>query len=116
MKNPITVSEVKHPKCSHAVLYPGEDGKRKRKYFTNETDALDFAGKRMKELGVNGSAFGTITDGERNALNCWRAFAAGKDAPDLLVVIRDYIGRWNEKNASVDHRRGSRPLCRSSGR
>jgi integrase len=101
MKNPVTVSEVTHPKCSHAVLYPGEDGKRKRKYFTSETAALDFAGKRMKELGVNGSAFGTITDAERNALNCWRSFADGKAAPDLLVVIREYIARWNEKNASV---------------
>lgn len=101
MKNPITVSEITHAKCSHAVMYPGEDGKRKRKYFTNESDALVFAKKRMAELGVNGSAFGTITDAERNALTCWRAFAAGKDAPDMLVVIRDYIGRWNEKNASV---------------
>jgi integrase len=101
MKNPVTVSEVRHPKCSHAVMYPGKDGKRKRKYFTSETDALDFAKKRMDELGVNGTAFGTITDAERNALNCWRSFAAGKSAPDLLVVIRDYIGRWNEKNASI---------------
>ena len=101
MKEPVTVSEVIHPKCSHAVLYPGEDGKRKRKYFTSETAALDFAKKRRAELGVNGSAFGTIADAERNALNCWRSFAAGKAAPDLLVVIREYIGRWNEKNASV---------------
>ena len=101
MKNPVTVSEITHAKCSHAVMYPGEDGTRKRKYFTSESDALTFAKKRMEELGVNGSAFGTITDGERNALTCWRAFAAGKAAPDMLVVIRDYIARWNEKNASV---------------
>lgn len=101
MKNPVTVSKVKHPKCSHAVFYPGEDGKRKKKHFTNETAALEFAKKRLEELGVNGSAFGTITDAERNALNCWRAFASGKAAPDLLIVIRDYIDRWNEKNASI---------------
>ncbi len=102
MKNPVTISATpSHPKCSHRVFYPGEDGKRLAKFFTNESDALDFAKKRMTELGVNGSAFGTITDAERNALNCWRSFADGKPAPDLLVVIRDFIGRWNEKNASI---------------
>lgn len=101
MKNPITVSEVKHPKCSHRVLYPGEDGKRKAKFFTSESDALKFANKRMEELGVNGSAFGTISDAERNALTCWRAFADEKAAPDLLVVVRDYIREWKQKNASL---------------
>lgn len=100
MKEPVIVSEITHAKCSHAVMYPGEGGKRKRKYFTSETDALDFAKKRRAELGVNGSDFGTITDAERSAVTCWRAFAAENDAPDLLVVIREHIARWNQTNAS----------------
>ncbi len=100
MREPVTISEVNHPKCSHAVFYPGPDGKRKRKYFANETDALDFREKRIKELGLNGSTIGTITDDERSALTCWRSFAADKAAPDLLVMIRDYIRTWNEKNDS----------------
>jgi integrase len=102
MKNPVTVSKTPtHPKCSHRVFYPGEDGARKSRYFTNESEALTFAKKRMDELGINGSAFGTITDAERNALTRWRSFAAEKEVPDMLVVIQDFIRGWNEKNASV---------------
>lgn len=101
MKDPVTVSEVSHPKCTHACLYPGADGRRKRKYFTNETDALDFAKKRREELGINGSAFGTISDDERAALTCWRSFAADHAAPDLLVVIRHYVKEWKTKSGSV---------------
>jgi integrase len=102
MKAPVSVKKVSHPKCSHAVLYPGEDGRRKRKYFTNETDALEFAKKRTEELGLNGEAFGTITNSERLALEVWRSFAtATPDAPELVNVIRDYIKAWRERNASL---------------
>ena len=103
MKNPVTISETpSHPKCSHRVFYPSEDGKRKAKFFTNETDALSFAKECTAELGVNGSAFGTITDAERSALTYWRSFAAkSPGTPDMLVVFRDYARVWNEKNASV---------------
>ena len=103
MKDPVTIRETpSHPKCSHRVFYPGEDGKRKARFFTNETDALKFAKKRMAELGVNGTAFGTIADDERAALTYWRSFAAkSPGAPDMLVVLRDYERTWNEKNASI---------------
>jgi hypothetical protein len=93
MKNVVTVSEVSHPKCTHACLYPGEDGRRKRKYFTNETDALDFANKRREELGINGSAFGTINADER-------AHAEAK----LAEFIKTYekgapkLATWAEQN------------------
>ena len=101
MRNPVTISETTTGKCSHVVFYPGADGKRKRKHFTNETDALNFAKERRKELGVNGSEIGTITADERSAITCWRSFIADNPAPDLLVVIRDYVRTWNEKNASI---------------
>jgi integrase len=103
MKELVRISEVtSHPKCSHRVLFPGEDGKRQAKFFTNETDAMAFAEKKRRELGVNGSAFGTISNGERSALDCWRAFVTDhKDAPDLLVVIRDYVKEWKGRNASI---------------
>lgn len=102
MKNPVTISEVTHPKCTHRVFYPGEDGKRQSKYFTNETDAKLFAKKRMAELGVNGSAFGTIEDNERAALTYWRSFAAkATGAPDMLVVLREYGRKWSERNSSI---------------
>jgi integrase len=104
MKDPITVSEThSHPRCSHRVFYPGEDGRRRKsKFFTNETDALDFAKKCRAELGVNGSKFGTIEDRERSALTFWRHFATTTpEAPDMLVVLRDFVRKWEERNASI---------------
>lgn len=101
-KEPVTIKEITwHEKCTHRVLYPAEDGKRKSKYFTNETDALEFAEQRRAELGVNGSGFGTITADERAALSAWRAFTAGRNAPDLLTVVRDYSAKWKERNESI---------------
>ena len=103
IKDRITIAATAgHPKCTHRVRYPGEDGKIKQKWFLNETDALDFAKKRRKELGVNGTAFGTITDDERSALAFWRAFrSTSPTAPDLLSMVRGFSQTWKERNESV---------------
>lgn len=101
MRDPITISETSTGQCTHLVRYPGPDGKRLRKFFTDETAALDFAKERRKELGVNGSDIGTITADERAALTCWRSFITDNAAPDLLVVVRDYAKTWAASNASV---------------
>jgi integrase len=102
MQDPVSISKTPtHPSCSHRVFYPAENGTRKSRYFTNESDARNFANKRKEELGLNGSAFGTITDGERNALSCWRKFASENPAPDLLVAVHSFIADWKEKNSSV---------------
>ncbi len=83
-------------------MYSGEDGRRCRKYFTNETDALAFAKKKEAELGINGSSFGTINDDERAALTFWRSFTttATPTPPDLLAVLRDYQREWMASKAS----------------
>jgi len=104
VKDRITIAETpKHPRCSHRVRYPGEDGKIRQKWFTNETDALAFVGTQRKELGVNGTNFGTIADDERSALAFWRSFS--KDStpapPDLLTVLRDFKTTWQASKASV---------------
>ena len=104
MRDPVTVGETpSHPKCSHRVLFPGEDGKRKAKFFTNETDALAFAKKKREELGVNGTKFGTMDEDERAAVSAWRAFVstAATAPPDLLTVVRDFAAKWNQQKASV---------------
>lgn len=102
-RDPVTVSEISwHEKCSHRVLYPGENGKRRSKYFTNETDALEFAKGLKEELRLNGTSFGTVTSEEQAALDSWRVFKSQyEEAPDLQTVLSDYMRQWTASNASV---------------
>lgn len=104
MKDPVTIGETpSHPKCSHRVFYPGEDGKRKAKFFTNETAAIEFAEKIRKELGINGSKFGTMEEDERAALSAWRAFvsSASSTPPTLLDVVHGFARDWKQRTGSV---------------
>lgn len=103
MKDPISVSECKHPRYTHRVRFPGADGKRKDRFFTNETDALKCAQEQRKETGENGTTFGNISEEERSALAFWRAFnaSASPSPPDLLSVLRDYKMTFLASKASV---------------
>jgi integrase len=98
-----TVSEAKHPRYTHRVRYTGPAGKTLQAWFKNETDALAFAKERDKEQGVNGSKFGSVGDDERAAVAYWRDFVekATTSPPDLLSVVKDFAGRWNEQKGSV---------------
>lgn len=98
-----TVSEANHPRYTHRVRYTGPAGKTLQAWFKNETDALAFAKKRDKEQGVNGSKFGSVADDERAAVAYWRDFVekATTSPPDLLAVVKDFAGRWNEQKGSV---------------
>jgi integrase len=91
------------------VRFPGADGKVEQKWFTDETSALEFAGKKREELGINGTAFGTIAETERSALSVWRDFVAKASSPppDLVTVIREYAATWNQKTGSVTIRDAS---------
>lgn len=104
MKDPVTIGETpSHPKCSHRVSYPGEDGKRRAKFFINETLALAFANKIRKELGINGSQFGTVEESERAALAAWRAFVASASStpPSLHDVVKEFAANWKTRTGSV---------------
>lgn len=103
MREAVSVSECKHPRYTHRVRFPGPGGKRKDRFFTNETDALDFAKKQRKETGETGSAFGSIGEKERAALAFWRAFAesASPKPPELLTVLKDFKAGWLASKASV---------------
>jgi integrase len=103
MKDPIFVSECKHPRYTHRVRFPGADGKRKDRFFPNETAALTFADLQRKETGEIGTSFGSISENERAAISFWRAFetSASPSPPELLSVLRDYKRTFIASNASV---------------
>jgi integrase len=104
MRDKVTVCSTKHPNYSWVVRYPGADGKRCQKYFTNKAEADTEAKARRAELGEVGEAFGSMAEPERAALAFWRGFVASvPDAPPpaLLSILQDYAGRWKITRASV---------------
>lgn len=103
MRNTVSVTECKHPRYTHRVRFPGANGKRVDRFFTNETDALTFAKDQRKETGETGTAFGSMAEDERSALAFWRAFesATTPKPPDLLTVMKDFKTSWLASKASV---------------
>lgn len=100
----VSVRPTKHERYSWVVRWPGADGKRPAKLFTNKTDALAWAKDRRAELGDVGQAFGSITEPERAAVMFWRSFAASvPDAspPALLVILQEYAETWKATRSSV---------------
>lgn len=103
MASPVTISRCKHPRYSFRVRFPGGNGKRKDRFFTNETEALEFAGQQRKETGLMGTVFGSLSEPERAALSFWREFQVEADPPppELLTVLREFRREWLASKASV---------------
>ena len=103
MTDKVTVRKTKHVRYSHIVRWPGADGKRIAKLFTNETAALLWAKERRAELGDVGESFGSITEAERGAVMFWRAFSISTPGvpADMLPVLQEYAKRWRVARASV---------------
>ncbi len=103
MKNTIEAVACVHPRYTHRVRFYGPDGKRKDRFFTNQTEAVAFAKEQSKETGKLGRDFGFIAEDERAALAFWRAFAssATPTPPDLLSVLKDYKATFIASKASV---------------
>lgn len=103
MKNTIEAVACVHPRYSHRVRFYGPDGKRKDRFFTNETEAAAFAKEQSKETGRLGRDFGFVAEDERAALAFWRAFVATASPvpPDLLSVLKDYKTAFLASKASV---------------
>lgn len=99
----VRLKESKHPRYSHRVIYPGPDGKRLDRFFTNETEAMKFAEEKRVELGEVGESFGSISEDERAALAFWRAFGneIGSTRPELLGVLRKAKDEWTASKGSV---------------
>lgn len=92
----VSKAKSEHPRYPYVVRWPGPDGKRLAKFFTNDTDALTWAKDKSSEAGQLGSDFGTVGEDERAALAFWRGFMDGQDPapPALLSVLQDYAHRW----------------------
>lgn len=105
MTEKVTVRKTKHVRYSHIVRWPGADGKRIAKLFTNETAALLWAKERRAELGDVGESFGSITEAERGAVMFWRAFVSSTPGvpadADMLSVLQDHAKRWRTARESV---------------
>ena len=103
MTEKVTVRPTKHARYSYIVRWPGPDGKRVAKLFSNETEALIWAKERKAELGDVGESFGSITEAERGAVMFWRSFVVTTpDAPaDMLPILQEHAHRWRMTRASV---------------
>lgn len=103
MRDPVSVTECKHPRYTHRVRFPGADGKRLDRFFANETAALNFAKKQREETGDVGTGFGSMLEDERSALAFWRAFTATAKPtpPDLLSVLKGYKAEFIASKSSV---------------
>ena len=103
MKNTVDISDCKHPRYTHRVRFPGPDGKRADKFFTNLTDAEAWAKTQRKETGAMGTDIGSVAEAERAAVVFWRAFVKDTSPapPALLTVLQDFKKTWTASKASV---------------
>jgi integrase len=104
MRNTVSVTPCKHPRYSFRVRFPGANGKRVDRFFTNLTQAEAFAKEQRKETGEVGTAFGSLADSERSAIEFWRAFSAtaSPPPPTPFSVLQDFAKRWKAAKASVN--------------
>jgi integrase len=102
----VSKSPSKHVRYPFCVRWPGTNGKRMLKLFSNDTDALKWAKEKSAELGRTGSDFGSVAEDERAAIAYWRAVVARtahNPPPPLLDILRDVGARWEaaQKGATV---------------
>ena len=100
----VSKSPSSHPRYSFVVRWPGPDGKRLEKSFTNETEALTWARKKSAEAGELGTAFGSVSEDERAAVAAFRALVGKYDSPKppaLLQVVKEFAKRWEASRAGA---------------
>lgn len=93
-----------HPRYAFVVRWPGEGGKRLRKFFTNDTEAMDWVKKKSAEAGELGAAFGSLSEDERAAVAAFRAVAGKYDNPKppaLSEIVKDFAKRWEASRAGA---------------
>lgn len=100
----VSKSESSHPRYSFVVRWPGEGGKRLVKWFTNDTEAKDWAKAKSAEAGELGTDFGSVSEDERSALAAFRKFRAAHAnpaPPPLKTVVGEFVKRWEASRAGA---------------
>jgi|GEM_PF-1069871 len=93
-----------HPRYPFVVRWPGDDGKRLVKWFTNDTDAKAWAKQKAAEAGELGAAFGSLAEDERAAVAAYRLLVAKYDKPKppaLSEIVREFTKRWKASRAGA---------------
>ena len=100
----VSKSESAHPRYPFVVRWPGENGKRLVKWFTNDTDAKLWAKEKSAEAGELGAAFGSLHEDERAAVAAFRALVAKYEHPKpprLDVIVKEFAKRWEASRAGA---------------
>lgn len=96
MRDPVSISKVKHPRYKFVVAYPEDlpDGSttRRKSYFATKEQAGAYAGEMRVKLASHGARHAHVADDERAALIRFRTWAESFAEPvKLLDLINEAI-------------------------
>lgn len=102
-----------HPKAPWRVSYPVDENgvtRRKRRMFSTEQKALDFAAGHEKEVADHGVRFGSITAEARRAFDFYRDArhdlrADGIEPPTFETLVADAVARLRKDHADRQRNR-----------
>ena len=102
-----------HPKAPWRVSYPVDENgvtRRKRRMFSTEQKALDFAAGHEKEVADHGVRFGSITAEARRAFDYYRDArhdlrADGIEPPTFETLVADAVARLRKDHADRQRNR-----------
>jgi integrase len=102
-----------HPKAPWRVSYPVDENgvtRRKRRMFSTEEKALDFAAGHEKEVADHGVRFGSITAEARRAFDFYRDArhdlrADGIEPPTFETLVADAVARLRKDHADRQRNR-----------
>lgn len=89
MRDPVSISKVKHPRYKFVVAYPEDlpDGSttRRKSYFATKEQAGAYAGEMRVKLASHGARHAHVADDERAALIRFRTWAESFAEPVKLL-------------------------------
>ena len=102
-----------HPKAPWRVSYPVDENgvtRRKRRMFSTQQKALDFAAGHEKEVADHGVRFGSITAEARRAFDYYRDArhdlrADGIEPPTFETLVADAVARLRKDHADRQRNR-----------
>lgn len=92
-----------HPTAPWRVSYPVEENgvtRRKRRMFSTEQKAMDFAADHEREVSDHGIRFGSITAEARRAFDYYRDASAEEiELPSFETLVMDAVARHRKAHA-----------------